>query len=400
MPLLRFRSSFSVRTRLGSRRRYLNKRTATKEEKKLPPILIVDLDYIHSLLSSRQKSKASKYYNSTNLLPLFYTWLTSIFNLITPSGIIFIAEQENEFTKNLVYPIIYADIKNYIYTIKANHLLSEPLVITTNNIGVWSLSSNSANISFIAIDTNNRIMHYNNKTGLEIVSKFIGTYKIINKLGLANLKYLNLQYLFILIYYLSITNKSEDDFYFDGTYFRNLDKYDKPFLKSNGLGLSLVSDAHKFLSYAFLTKPEFLDFFLMGNADHYELQLSRLAKLLPIDIQVLNKLKQQYDKMYLPTLLSNAVLPKITPNLPGALSIYSDIWNKRNRSTVYAEHKDYAKHIRKFTAYTNYDVSALIETLPTGLKKDLAVTRHTPVKEKTDTSDIEDYVSNLIAGAF
>jgi hypothetical protein len=399
MPL-QFRSSFSVRTRLGSRRKYLNKRTATKQEQNTPPVLVIDLDYIYTLLCSRQKSKVSKYYNSTNLLPLFYIWLTSIFKLITPSGILFIAKQENEFTKQFAYSVVYTDIKNYIYTIKAHNLLSDPLVIVSNNLELWSISSNSANLSFIAIDTNNRLLHYNNKTGLEIVSKFIGTYKIINKLGLANLKYLNLQYLFILLFYLSITNKSENDFYFDGTYFRNLEKHTRPFLKSNGLGLSLVSDAHKFLSYAFLTKPEFLDFFLMGNADHYELQLTRLAKLLPIDIQILNKLKQQYDKTYFPVIVSSPIIPKLTPTLPGELAKYSDIWNKRNRAITYAKQKEMAKLLRKYQTFNTYDITDLIDTLPNDLKKDLLASQLTPTKEKVDTSDIEDYVSNLIAGVF
>lgn len=400
MPEMKFRSSFSVRTRLGSRRKYISKRTASKIDSKLPPLLIVDLDYIEALCAKRKSSAASNYYNVTNLSPLYNVWLTRMLNLVTPSGILFIAERETEFTQSLGYPIIYNSIKNYIYTLKANNTLSNPFVVASNNLELWALSSNSANLSFLAVDSNNRILHYNNNTGLEIVSKFIGTYKIINKLGLANLKHLNLQYLFILLHYLRITNRSEQEFYFDGTYFRDLDKYDKPFLRSNGLGLSLISDAHKFLSYAFLTKPEFLDFFLLSDGDHYELQLSRLAKLLPIDIQVLNKLKQQYDFHSKPAVLASLILPNLTPKLPGEMTAYSNIWLKRNPSTTYAEHKALAKSIHKYSCFPNYDLSVIIATLPMTLQRDFGKIERSPNKKTVDTSDVEDYVSNLISGVF
>lgn len=399
MSELRFRSSFSVRTRLGTRRKYLNRRTSATTALKEPPILVIDLAYIEHLLLSRQNRKQSKYYNSPNLLPLFESWLYAMLHLVTPSGVLFIAKEQTEFTRQLSYPIIYNNIKDYIYSIRVQNSLSAHLVIASNSIDLWSLSSNSANISFIAIDTNNRLLHYNNKTGLEIVSKFIGTYKIINKLGLANLKYLNLQYLFVLLHYLKITNRSEHPFFFDGQYFRNLDKYDTPFLKSNGLGLTLVSDAHKFLSYAFLTKPEFLDFFLLGDAAHYELQLQRLVKLLPIDLKVLGSLKKQYDSSVKPKLVP-VVIPNLHPVLPDKCKNFSNIWLEQSTATSFAETKEFAKHLRKYNKYSDYDLGSLVELLPKSLQRDFAKKERSSSQKETDTSDIEAYVSNLISGAF
>lgn len=400
MSTLRFRTSFSVRTRLGTRRKYLNRRTSAKEVLSLPPIVVIDLDYIETLLNSRKQSKVSKYYNAQDLKPLFHSWLNTIFHLTTPSGVLFIAEKETAFTKHLKYPVVYANIRDYLYSVKVNNLIQNHLCILSNNLELWSLSSNTANLSFLAIDTNNRILHYNNTTGLEIVSKFIGTYKIINKLGLGNLKYMNLQYLFILLHYLKITNKTDRDFYLDGQYFRNVDKYSTPFLKSNGLGLRLIADAHKFLSYAFLTKPEFLDYFLLGNSDHYELQLSRLAKLLPIDIKVLRSLKQQYDSTAKPQLLPNVEIPNLQPTLDARLSKFHTIWSNTNTASSYTENKELAKYLRKYSKFSSYDISDLIQSLPQGLQTDFKATPVTQKAKSADTSDIEDYVSNLISGVF
>lgn len=244
------------------------------------------------------------------------------------------------------------------------------------------------------------MLHYNNHTGLEIVSKFIGTYKIINKLGLDNLKYMNLQYLFILLHYLKITNRTEHDFYLDGQYFRHVDKYNTPFLRSNGLGLKLIADAHKFLSYAFLTKPEFLDYFLLGNIDHYELQLSRLAKLLPIDLKVLISLKRQYDTTAKPQLIHDLHIPNLQPVLDSTLGKFQAIWTGINAASSFSEQKELAKYAKKYCKFSNYDLSDLVRSLPSSLQSDFAPSSVTPKKKSADTSDIEDYVANLISGVF
>ena len=400
MAQLTFRSSFSVRTRLGNRRKYLNKRTASALKILSPPVIIVDVDYFEHLIKSKQKSKVSLLYNNDAVYPQVHSWLQSILQLTSPAGIIFVAKECNAFCSNFPYPIIYSNLRDLVYTYKVRNILPNHLVIVSNILDLWVVSSNTANLSFIAIDTNNRLLHYSNTTGLDIVSKFIGTYKIINKLGLSHLKYLNLQYLFIMLFYLKITNKSPNDFYFDGTYFRTLPKYSKPFLKSNGLGLDLITQAHKFLSYAFLTKPEFLDFFLLGDADHYSLQLSRLLKILPMDMYILRNLKSQYDTLHKPSLLTNLIVPDFRISLKGNLSQYSNIWAGKNMALSYCEHKAFAKILRRYFAYDSYDITNLLTTLPKGLQADFKKVTPRPESKPADTSDIEDYISNLISGVY
>ena len=352
MPTLKFRTTFSNRLRTGKRSRALN--TRTKKIETTNPVLLIDLTYIENLLYAKSQYKMSSLYNKDMdyLIERYTTWLVSAFKLLSPVGVLFLAETKSVFCLKLTVPIIYGKIRTTVYSLLQKQIVKSPICILSNNIDLWALASPSANLSFLAIDSNNRLLYYNHKTGLDIVSRFIGTYKIVNKLKLNDLKYLNLQYLYLLLFYIQFTEaKQSPDFYFDVTFFK-LRKPDKQFLKSNGYGLELITTAHKFLSYAFLTKSEFLDYFLLGNSEHYSKNQKRLQKLLPFDLLLLDALKRAYDKQFP---VESCTLPKI--NLQPAIS------------------------------------SGLTYSTPS-IKK---ITN--PVRKTADTfSDIESYVSNLLQG--
>jgi len=323
MNNLKFRTRFSLRLRTGKRAKLLNSRT--KKSEKCNPVLIIDLTYIENLLNSKKQYKNSSLYNKDTdaLIQRMYEWLSSAFNLTTPQGILFTAEKETEFLKLLDKDIMYGNIKNIIFSIITQQSISKPLCILSDNLELWSLSAPSTNLSFLAIDSNNRMIYYNNKTGLDILSKFIGTYKIVNKLGLDSLKYVSLQYLYILLFYIQFTNNKPDtDFYFDNDFFKQFTN--KQFSKSNGYGLELITAAHKFLSYAFLTKPEFMDYFLIGEISHYSLNLQRLVKLMYFDVQILDAMKRAYHTKSCPVFISNLTIPSINPILPANFTYYPE----------------------------------------------------------------------------
>ena len=401
MSTLKFRTSFSMRMRTGKRIKFLNKRTLKTIKLTIPSILVVDIDYLESLISNKKALKQSNLYNAgyQKTEEALFFWINKSINMILPAGILYIAEKETEFNKQLPITIIYTNIVNYVYSSIIDDVIKNPIILLSNNLNLWLLSSNTSNLSFLSVNTNNRLLYYNNKTGLDILSKFIGTFKIINKLNLDTLKYLNLQYLFILLFYIEMTNSSDKDFYFDGRYFASSDK--GPFLKSKGYGLSLITDAHKFLSYAFLTKPEFLDYFLLGNGSHYNLNLSRLVKLLSMDLTILNTMKRRYDTNYKPKHIAITSI-NLSYTIPYCNNYYTKLWNADFICSSYIEYRDYSKIINKYIKkYPGYIDITLLNNFPTILKKDFAISsKDIPKCADTISDDITDYVTNLIAGTF
>ena len=341
------------------------------------PILVVDLSYIETLLVSRNKSKRS---NPCSNKDRFSKWLISCFKTVAPSGVIFIAETETPeiISLELQVPVIYGSIKNTIYTVLVKNKLQHPICILSNSLELWALSSTAAKVSFLAIDSNNRVMYYNNTTGLDIISRFIGTYKIINKLGLDSLKFLNLQYLYLLLFYIQFTTKkTTEDFYFDGTFFRNKKA---AFLKSKGTGLDLITKAHKFLSYAFLTKNEFMDYFLLGSFGHYSVNLQRLPKLMYLDIQILEAMKHAYDRNYMPVMTPDIEISDYRPDLSHIALTYT------TPSTNCSLMDKSVQEITKKLLGNNSKVP-----LKTGIP-------NSSFDDTNISSDIDDYVSNLLLG--
>lgn len=378
MDTIRFRQKFSSRLRTGKRSKKLNTRTKMSENKN-NPLLIVDMSYLEELLLFRQGCKTSALYNkpTEELVNRVYTWLYSAFNIINPSGLLFISEKKSEITEQLNQSMIYGNVKNIIFSLLNQQVNNEPICILSNNLDLWSLVSFSANISFLAINSDNRLYYYNNKTGLDILSKLIGTYKIINKLGLDSLKYMSLQYLYILLFYIQFTNKKKNEtFYFDKDYFKN---NIKKFSKSNGLGLELIAKAHKFLSYAFLTKPEFLDYFLLGNSSHFSLNLQRLSKLLYFDRILLEGMKSAYDKVQKPSIISDIDFSNTHPILPNQFKYYTMLWNSENNLDSPEEQRLFDRLNNKY----HKKIEAPIE--PPNFT------------DNTSINSIEDYVKNLLS---
>ena len=390
MKSLKFRTSFSIRTRIGKRSRYINKRTLQEIKEEIPPVLIVDVDYLFSILKNKSRSKQSKIYNANLeiLCSAFFDYISKAVSCIAPSGVIYTSTNATEVHKKLNLPIYYTNLSDFVFSIRLHNTIPQRIVILSNNITTWILSSKEANLSFLAFDTNSRPLYYNNKTGLDIVSKFIGTYKIINKLNLDTLKYINLQYLFLLLFYISVTHKTKEEFYFDGKYFKQLGS--KPFLKSKGFGFELVTEAHKYLSYAFLTKPEFLDYFLLGDMAHYNLQLQRLAKLMSMDEILLIKLKTFYDSDFKPKEIDTTDVNYTDLGMPEE---YKKLVSLNFDCSDYIEYKHFSKLVRRYVSlYPMYLTAEVLEQLPKNLRPAINITS----KPVDTNNDILDYVSNLI----
>lgn len=315
MKDLRFRNTFSVRKVIGKKRKYLNKRTSKFSSE--IPIIVIDLTYLVYLFNNKIQSKQSKYYNNTTskaIKEFFLSLLESVSSLSLPeeiivvgkpsSGIIFV--QLLAIIKELGFCYYDTDVYSFTYSVKANHSIQKPLTLLTNSLSCWALSNSHAKLSFVAVDSNNRLHYYNNKTGLDFFCKMIQTNKVINKLGLGYIKYMGLQYLYIILLYTAFsTGCKTTEFFFDGNYFNQIPKFqNREFYNSLGLGYELVSSAHKFLSYAFLTKPEFCDFFLLGSASEYSAQLTRLVKLPQMDLIILARFKTYYDTLFISKAIS------------------------------------------------------------------------------------------------
>lgn len=165
----------------------------------------------------------------------------------------------------------------------------------TNTITVWACCSHTLQHACVALGKDARPLIYTKKTGLDILSRFIGTSKLVNKLGLDDVKYMNLQYLYLLVLYIKFMEhkSSSSKFFFDDKYFRS-EKGCENFLRSKGKGLEMVAEAHKTLSYVFLTKPDLMDQFLFYNTHGFLLHLKRLLKITQFDLTLLSYLSNYY----------------------------------------------------------------------------------------------------------
>jgi len=150
-----------------------------------------------------------------------------------------------------------------------------------------------------------------------------------------------------------------------------------------------------------LTKPEFLDYFLIGSHQHYNLQLPRLTKLMSMDNTILSKWKQTYDINFKPSHIPVSSINTIT-KVPYLSIYYYKLWTQDFKGSDYFDYKAYAKIVRAYIRkYPDYIDITLLSNFPASLQKDF-VRRSTVLTTSTDTikDDVADYVSNLIAGVF
>lgn len=176
-----------------------------------------------------------------------------------------------------------SDMVSSLYSLAVTE--KQRYLILTDNLDFWSICSKKSDIHHCIIVKNNNIRLYTEKFGLEYLSSLIQTNKLVNKLRLSKLKYVNLPYLFLLLLYTKFKQvKANQDF----------DLSDKSFLGSKGKGLQLLSDSHREISYYFLTKQDMVDIFLFSSGTHFTLNLSRLLKITPFDLTLLGAFANYY----------------------------------------------------------------------------------------------------------
>jgi hypothetical protein len=323
----------------GARGKNISKRSLNRVDGKLSPILLVDCTYIAYLLESRHNSKRSNIYNKLDsklldnlttsskltiteksdiykVRDVVLTLVSNTIRLIHPDNIILVYNSAenlltNEYSEQIVAEILkplnwtsvflkqgrYSD---YIFSFLQKHsadLSGNLLVYLTNSITTWACCSSTLQHGMITFTRNMRPIFYSDKTGLDILSKFINTSKIINKLGLDDVKYVNLQYLYIIMLYIKFLQHNEKDstYFFDAKYFKQekgVEYYD--FLRSKGSGLDMIADAHKTLSYIFLTKSDLMDQFLFFTTHNFILNLKRLIKITDFDKALMSYLSNYY----------------------------------------------------------------------------------------------------------
>ena len=214
--------------------------------------------------------------------------INSIILLTTPYKLLTGVEKElYKLLSGIIDFIICTDrahITSNVYSLAINE--KQKYIIITDDINFWSICSKKSNIFHCMISKNNRPKFYFDKFGLEYLSSLIQTNKLVNKLRLSKLKYVNLQYLYILLLYVKFKKVKAD---------QTLNISDKSFLGSKGQGLSLLSDAHKEISYIFLTKSDLIDIFLTSSTTHFILNLSRLLKIVPMDITLMGAFSGYYN---------------------------------------------------------------------------------------------------------
>jgi hypothetical protein len=162
----------------------------------------------------------------------------------------------------------------------------ETYIVLTDNINFWAICNKASKIYHAIVCKNNNIKLYTDKFGLEYLSGVIRTNKLVNKLRLNTLKYVNLQYLYLLLLYVKFKHaKGEKDF----------DISDKKYLGASGLGLKMLATAHREISYFFLTKSDIMDVFLFSSITHLHLNLKRLLKITNFDVQILSMFASYYN---------------------------------------------------------------------------------------------------------
>jgi hypothetical protein len=185
----------------------------------------------------------------------------------------------------------------FSYCQSLKNLSTYNIISVTNSITAWACNSHTTQMGYIAFSKNLRPLYYNNKTGIDIVCKFINTSKIVNKLNIDELKYINLQYLYLLLLYTRFMHHvdTSKEFYFDAKYFKTVKQIDySVFLNSKGLGLQMIAEAHKSLSYIFLTKPDLMDQFLFYNTNTFLLNIQRLHKIIKFDTDFMSYFSNYY----------------------------------------------------------------------------------------------------------
>lgn len=270
--------------------------------------LVVDLHYYSLLIANKLKYNNAFGQKWASLAsgspgPVSQQAIESVFEpimklkrLIVVKNIVLLCQERELFSdiEKLLFKLFSGIIDFYVVYKPSNMISSlyslavtdkQRYLILSDNLDFWSICSKKSDIHHCVVTKNNNIRLYTEKFGLEYLSSLIQTNKLVNKLRLSKLKYVNLQYLFMLLLYTKFKQvKSNEQF----------DLSDKRFLGSKGKGLQLLSDSHREISYYFLTKQDMTEIFLFSSATHFTLNLSRLLKITPFDLVLLGAFANYY----------------------------------------------------------------------------------------------------------
>lgn len=338
-----FRGTLSNPPKAATRGKNISKRTYKKVKPNLNPIVFIDVTYIENILESKASHKLSKIYkifnniilvdaikyNTVNNLSIdnkkafydlnriLYNIITNIVNKAKTNKVILVYDSKETLNTNINIKIIlklllkplnfqYVNLNNkyrfcdYIYTFckEHSHNLSEFLLIyVTNSITTWACASTRLNHACILISRDDRAIIYNEKTGLDIVSRFIGTLHIINKLNLDECRNVNLQYLYVLIMFVRFLTEPKciEEYFFDSAYYKQVKNISrKDFTGRNGKGYRLIEQANKTISYFFFTYEESLDKFLLLQSDDFNKYAMNLKKSIDFDLDLLMHFQRFY----------------------------------------------------------------------------------------------------------
>ena len=291
---------------LGSNNRSLNKRVLLSVDLN-NSVLVIDLHYYSSLIANKLKYNSSfgqkwsaltgGQNNASALMAIntIFEPIIKLKRLIIVQKIVILSKQKSiltQFEKELLK--ILSSISDYIIQnkqmISALYSLAvkdkEKYLILTNNLDFWAICSKKSNIHHCMVIKNNNIRFYTDKFGLEYLSSLIRTNKLVNKLRLNKLKYVNLQYLFMLLLYVKFKKVKPND---------TFSMASSEFLGSTGIGLKLLTEAHREISYCFLTKQSLVDIFLTSSTTHFILNLSQLLKITQFDIKLMSAFSTYYS---------------------------------------------------------------------------------------------------------
>ncbi len=301
-------SSSKNKRLLGDNNKNINKRLLSSVDLN-NSVLVIDFSYYCSLIANKLKYNnafGQKWASLTGggeklltqqAIESIFEPIVKLKRLIFVEKIALLIEPVSklpEFEREL-FKLFSGIVDFYIETNKENKVSSlyslaiqdkQKYIILTDDVYFWSICSQKAKIYFCIITKNNGVRFYFDKFGLEYISSLIGTNKLVNKLRLGKLKYVNLQYLFLMLLYVKFKQVKANE---------TLDFSDKKFLGAKGMGLSLLTDAHREIAYYFLTKPDIMEIFLTSSITHFTLNLSRLQKLTNFDITLLSAFAAYYN---------------------------------------------------------------------------------------------------------
>jgi hypothetical protein len=292
---------------LGDNNKALNRRVLSTVDLN-SSTLVVDLHYYGSLVDNKLKYSSSfgpKWASlaagrndiaALQAVDNIFEPILKLKRIITIQKVILLCEPFNKltntekelfklFTSVISFSVVCSkhDMVRSLYSLAVTD--KSRYIILSDNIEFWAICSKKSDIHHAVVVKNNNIRLYTDKFGLEYLSSLIQTNKLVNKLRLSKLKYVNLQYLFMLLLYTKFKQvKSNEEF----------DLSDQAYLGSKGKGLKLLSEAHKEISYYFLTKIDMVDIFLTSSATHFTLNLSRLLKITPFDLNLMSGFANYY----------------------------------------------------------------------------------------------------------